>query len=92
MPRSDSRISVTLGSDAHRFLLDMWAETTGRSTANLASFLMEKAIVDALRNGEVPAAAVQAMEGMIAAIAENKAELYQEAIETAQRHGSYIDW
>lgn len=65
MAKSDPRVAVTLSSDAHRFLLEVWSEITGRSTANLASFLLEQAIVDALREGAVPTVAVRAMEKMI---------------------------
>lgn len=92
MPKSDSRVAVTLGSEAHRYLLEMWAQLSGRSPANLSSFLLEKAITDALRNGEVPAPAVQAMDQFIEAMAENKAEDHQHIVSMAKEHGSFIDW
>jgi hypothetical protein len=90
--RTDSRFSVTVSSDAHRFLIDWWASLTGRSPANLLSFLVEQSIVQALRNGDVPAEAVKAMEGFIEAVAEKKADEYQSVIELAKGAGSYVDW
>lgn len=90
--RTDSRFSVTVPSDAHRFLIDWWAALTGRSPANLLSFLVEEAIVQALRNGDVPAEAVTAMNGFIQAVGENKADDYQRVLELAKSQGSYLDW
>ena len=92
VPRTDSRFSVTVPSDAHRLLIDYWAELTGRSPANLLSFLVEQSIVQALRNGDVPAEAVKAMEGFISAIGEKKAEDYQRVLERAKGEGEYLDW
>lgn len=83
----DTRISVTVTSEAHQFLLAWWADLTGRSQSNLAGSLLERAIADALKNGDVPEQAVHAMNQFIDAIGEHKAESFQEQIQLAKDTG-----
>ena len=68
------QIPVSVSSNAHAFLLKWWAKWSGRSTSNLASYLLEKAIEQALRDGDVPAMAVEAMERGL----QNTREYYQD--------------
>lgn len=87
MPRTDSRVSVTISRDTHQILLSWWAALTGRSQANLASHLLETALTDALRNGDVPEDVANAYEQFINAMAESKAEEFQQAIVFAKEQG-----
>ncbi len=89
MPKADSRVAITVSSSAHQFLLEWWAALTGRSQANLASALLEKALTDALRNGDVPQEAVGAYNEFIKAMAVELAEEFQEAIASINQGGSY---
>ena len=85
--KADSRIAVTVNSGAHRVLLEWWATWTGRSVSNLVSYLLEKAIVDALRNGEVPARAVQCMDELLKARGETLADEWQEQLSATKQSG-----
>lgn len=46
------RVNVTLPDDAFE-ALDNWAELQGRPTANLAAFIIETAIREAIANGTI---------------------------------------
>ena len=65
----DTRIPVTLPSESHQLLVEYWARLTGRSKGSLVSFLIEKAIADSLRNGEVPQQAINQMNMFIDGLA-----------------------
>ncbi len=84
VPKADSRIAITVSSGAHQFLLEWWAALTGRSQANLASALLEKALTDALRNGDIPHVAVSAYDKFIDAMGVHLAEEFQEAIDSVK--------
>jgi hypothetical protein len=60
--KANARLSVTPTAPAHGVLLWAWAEVTGRSMSGLAAMLLENGITQALRDGDVPKEAVQAME------------------------------
>ena len=92
MPKNDSRVSFTVSNDSHKFLLEWWAGLTGRTTPSLVSFLLERAITEAIRNGEVPKEAIGAMNGFIEAMAEHNADTYQASIANTKAAGSYLDW
>ena len=85
--KADSRIAVTVNSGAHRVLLEWWATYTGRTVANLVSYLLEKAIVDALRDGEVPQQAVECMDKLLDARSETFAEERQQQEAMAKQSG-----
>ena len=87
----NTRFAVNLPSKAHSYLLSTWATVTGRSTASLVSFLLEKAIVQSLGNGEVPEAAVSAMTDYIGSISEHIAEEHQTAMEISSHSGGAIE-
>lgn len=86
----NTRFAVNLPSKAHSYLLTNWATLTGRSTASLVNFLLEKAIVQSLSDGEVPEAAVGAMTAYINSTAEFFAEDHQHAMDVATYSGGYI--
>lgn len=87
MAKPDSRIAVTVNSGAHRVLLEWWANQTGRSVSSLVSFLLEQAIVEALRNGDVPQRAVDCMNKLLDAREETLAEEWQEQLSATQQSG-----
>lgn len=87
MAKPDSRIAVTVNSAAHRVLLEWWATYTGRTVASLVSYLLEKAIIDALRDGEVPQQAVECMDKLLDARSETFADEWQEAVAVAKQSG-----
>ena len=70
MTQKDTRIAITVSSTAHEVLVRQWAQCTGRTASSLVSFLLEDAIREALRKGDVPAIAIQAMESCIAELDE----------------------
>ena len=86
----NTRFAVNLPSKAHSYLLNHWATVTGRSTASLVNYLLEKAIVQSLSDREVPRAAVVAMNQYINATDAHFAEDHQHAIEVAEHSGGYI--
>ena len=87
MAKPDSRIAVTVSSGAHRVLLEWWALHTGRSVSSLVSFLLEQSIVEALRNGDVPARAVECMDKLLDARSETFAEEWQQQEAMAKQSG-----
>jgi hypothetical protein len=66
MANKDTRIAVTVSCAAHEVLLRAWADCTGRTTSSLVSFLLEDAVREALRKGDVPTSALQVMESFMA--------------------------
>lgn len=87
----NTRFAVNLPSKAHSYLLNNWATLTGRSTASLVNFLLEKAIVQSLSDGEVPEQAVKAMTDYIGSIGENIAEDHQQAMRISSHSGGAIE-
>ena len=62
---SKGQTAFSISSGAHAYLLKRWATLTGRTVSNLGSYLLEAAIIDALRNGDVPKEAVRDMNKAI---------------------------
>ena len=60
--KANARLSVTPTAPSHGVMLWAWAEVTGRSMSGLAAMLLENGITQALRDGDMPIEAVQAME------------------------------
>ena len=87
MAKTDSRIAVTVNSGAHRVLLEWWALHTGRSVSSLVSFLLEQSIVEALRNGDVPAHAVQCMDELLKARGVHMAEEWNDQLHLVEESG-----
>jgi hypothetical protein len=85
--KADSRIAITVNSGAHRVLLEWWAAYSGRSVSSLVSFLLEQAIVEALRKGDVPERAVSCMSQLIEARSEHLADEWQEQLALTQQSG-----
>ena len=85
-----TRFAVNLPSKAHSYLLNTWATVTGRSTASLVNFLLEKAIVQSLRDSEVPESAVGAMTDYINSIGAFHADGHQKAISISEHSGGCI--
>lgn len=85
-----TRFAVNLPSKAHAYLLNNWATLTGRSTASLVNFLLERSIVQSLSNSEVPVGAVEAMEQYINAIGEYNSDEFQLEIRIASHSGGCI--
>ena len=75
--KPNARLSVTPTSPAHGVLLWAWAEVSGRSMSGLSAMLLENALTQALRDGDVPVEAVRAMERYQAAQAERVEEEFQ---------------
>ena len=75
--KANARLSVTPTAPAHGVLLWAWAEVTGRSMSGLAAMLLENGITQALRDGDVPKEAVQAMERYQSAQAVRMEEEFQ---------------
>ena len=71
MTTKDTRIAVSISSGLNETLLRHWAQVTGRSLSSLAAFLLEDAIREALRRGDVPAASVEHMNSYIAELHRN---------------------
>lgn len=63
---SELRLQIKLPSAADRFLLRMWASLTGRQVGNLAVFLLEKGLRQALQEGQVPAPVLRIWDSWIA--------------------------
>lgn len=59
---SDRRVAVTLGSELHRDVLEMWAQAESRSPANLCSYLLEDAFRRAAKNGDMPDVCLEALQ------------------------------
>ena len=83
MLSKDSRIAVSVTSGANETLLRHWAHVTGRSLSSLAAFLLEDAIREALRKGDVPTASVRHMDSYIADLHSNAVNERGTAIHTA---------
>ena len=81
--KPNARLSVTPTSPAHGVLLWAWAEVSGRSMSGLSAMLLENALTQALRDGDVPV--VRAMERYQAAQAERVEEEFQ-AFMAAEGH------
>lgn len=75
--KANARLSVTPTSPAHGVLLWAWAEVSGRSVSGLAAMLLENGLTQALRDGDAPKEAVQAMERYQAAQAVRVEEEFQ---------------
>ena len=83
--KANARLSVTPTAPSHGVMLWAWAEVTGRSMSGLAAMLLENGITQALRDGDVPQEAVQAMERYQAAQAMRVEEEFQ-AFMAAEGH------
>jgi len=83
--KPNARLSVTPTSPAHGVLLWAWAEVSGRSMSGLSAMLLENALTQALRDGDVPVEAMRAMERYQAAQAERVEEEFQ-AFMAAEGH------
>ena len=83
--KPNARLSVTPTSPAHGVLLWAWAEVTGRSMSGLSAMLLENAVTQALREGDVPVEAVRAMERYQAVQAERVEAEFQSLMAT-ERH------
>lgn len=62
MAKSDNRISVTVGSELHRNVLDLWAQAEGRSPSGLCAYLLEDALRRAAKNGDMPDVCLEALQ------------------------------
>lgn len=87
MAANDPRISVTPASEAQGYLLKLWAQLTGRTVSGLAGHLLETAITQAIRQGDVPPEALKGMGDYIEARGEFMAEDHQEFIAGVKEHG-----
>ena len=84
---ADKRITVTIPSAHHAYLLEWWSTVSGRPLSNLASALLEDGIKQALRDGTVPRQAIEAVERLIDASMELHAEDFQAQEEQARERG-----
>lgn len=58
-----NRITVFVPSDYDFELIDTWAKATHRSTGNLAVYLLERGLIEARKEGLVPAEIVSSVNG-----------------------------
>jgi hypothetical protein len=86
--KANARLSVTPTAPAHGVLLWAWAEVSGRSVSGLAAMLLENGLTQALRDGDAPKEAVQAMERYQAAQALRVEEEFQAFMAAEGYHSS----
>jgi len=58
-----NRIAISVPSDFDFTLIDTWAKATNRSTGNLAAYLLERGLIEARKEGLVPAEILSSVNG-----------------------------
>ena len=57
------RININLPSDYQAALIEQWSKATNRPVSSMASYLLEKGLETALKEGTVPAEIVSSVNG-----------------------------
>ena len=56
-----NRIAISLPSDYDFALFDAWAKATHRSNGNLGAYLLERGLIEARKEGLVPAEVISSV-------------------------------